>query len=110
MKRTMAPLVKLSDSVANLRIRSAELRVRSAQLQLKRERLRFIPNETSLLSIKEFTKRICKLSDQLRKNRRRINRLQMARQREIGILLGSDFSYVEIEKFTAELTSDLMRY
>ncbi|QDV81717.1 hypothetical protein [Planctomycetes bacterium TBK1r] len=104
LRQTMQPLVELSDRLATTRLQSARIRVRRAELQLKRERVRTIADERSVLSTAEFTARINRLADRLRENRRRIGRIRQARQREVGILLGADFSYLEITKHNEDFS------
>ncbi|MDV6030427.1 MAG: hypothetical protein F9B45_10035 [Phycisphaera sp. RhM] len=104
LRQTMQPLVELSDRLATTRLQSARLRVRRAELQLKRERVRTVPDEPSVLSTAEFTARINRLADRLRENRRRIGRIRQARQREVGILLGAEFSYLEIAKHNEDFS------
>ncbi|MCS7470935.1 hypothetical protein NZK35_30135 [Stieleria sp. ICT_E10.1] len=103
-RTAMQPLVDLSDRLATTRLQSARIRVRRAELQLKRERVQTIPDERSVLGTAEFTARINRLADRLRENRRRIGRIRQARQREVGILLGAEFSYMEIAKHNEEFS------
>ncbi len=104
LKRTLSPLVELSDALARVRLQSAKLQLRQSELKLKRERVRLIPQEKSLLTRVEFTQRINSLTDRLRENRRRIGRLRSARDREMGTLLGADFTYIEIAKNVQEFS------
>jgi hypothetical protein len=104
LKRTLSPLVDLSDSLARIRLKSANLQLRQAELNLKRERVQLIRGEKSQLSAMELSQRISRLTDQLRENRLRVGRLRSARDREIGTLLGADFTYLDIAKNMQEFS------
>ena len=105
MRRTVDPLVRLSDELAFARLQSANLAVRRAELSREETRAKFVRGQATAEQRAELVRRINALSDRLRETRRRIERIRMARHQEVGILLGNEFSYYEIVTYTAEFTT-----